>query len=58
MRDDAVARCGGLPRRGLMAAGVGAAWAFLVVRAGMLMVMVEIDILVYEAICSKSQLSK
>ena len=37
MRDDAVARCGGLPRRGLMAAGVGAAGAFLVVRAGIAM---------------------
>ena len=36
-----------------MAAGVGAAWAFLVVRAGMLMVIVESDILVYEKISEK-----
>ncbi|WP_409193013.1 hypothetical protein [Bradyrhizobium sp. RDM4] len=36
-----------------MAAGVGAAWAFLVVRAGMLRVIVESDILVYEKISEK-----
>ncbi len=48
MRDDAVIRFGGLPRRGLLAAAVRTAWGFLVVRVGML-VVVEIDILVYEA---------